>query len=83
MTKKAPRMLAALAMGSLTLAFGGCLGSGVWQTVISDVAMDNAFDLFLGDGAVPDLGPIGFEVDQHGPNPVRENLEPDLDPFGS
>lgn len=83
MTKKTPKMLAALAMGSLTLAFGGCLGSGVWQTVISDVAMDNAFDLFLGNGAVPDLAPIGFEINLHEPTPVREDLGPALDEFGS
>jgi hypothetical protein len=83
MTKNTPRMLAALAMGSLTLAFGGCLGTGVWQTVISDVAMDGAFDLFLNEGAVPDLAAIVFETDPHGPKPVREDLGPALDLFGS
>ncbi len=83
MNRKTPRVLAALAMGSLTLAFGGCLGTGVWSTVISDVAMDAAFDLFLGNGAVPELTPLGLEIDWHGPEPVRESLGADLDLFGS
>ena len=86
MTRKAPKVLAALAMGSLTLAFGGCLGSGVWQTVISEVALDSAYELFLGENdgmGLADLALDRFEIDEYRPEPVRSSLEPELDEFGN
>lgn len=50
MAKRIWNVLAPVAIGGMVLGFGGCLGGGVWRTVVTDVAVSEAFDLF-GDDA--------------------------------
>jgi hypothetical protein len=59
MAKAVWRVLAPVALSGVVLGFGGCLGGGVWRTVVSDVAVSEAFDLF-GD----DAGSTGIRM-QH------------------
>ncbi len=54
MAKRMTRILVAAVLGS-TVLFGGCLGSGVWRTVVTDAALSAAYEFVWDNDAVFDL----------------------------